>query len=187
MDKLVLQAYKELMEEGYNFPKGNPLLKRTSDLNEVQKMINQSKATKELAGKTPWCWYSIFMELYSCSFFICKYRRSGLSSICVYRYDSSAHDWLFIAMMHLLSWWWVMITLQRGTPVAQQLCALGHLSSENHVTINVWKFYRLLTANEIPRRPRMQSDSKWLSKRFRQHKSTPFRPQVCPFFPSKTT
>lgn len=51
MDKLVLQAYKELMEEGFNFPKGNPLLQRTSDLKEVQKMINQSKAEKEIAAK----------------------------------------------------------------------------------------------------------------------------------------
>jgi hypothetical protein len=51
MDKLVLQAYKELMEEGFDFPKGNPLLKRTSELNEVQKMINQSKAAKDLAAK----------------------------------------------------------------------------------------------------------------------------------------
>ena len=52
MDKLVLQAYKELMEEGFDFPKGNPLLKRTDDLSEVQKMINQSKAAKELASKS---------------------------------------------------------------------------------------------------------------------------------------
>ncbi len=66
LDKLVLQAYKELMEEGYDFPKGNPLLKRSSELSEVQKMLSQSKVEKDLSK-----WWDFVSMILLYFWFVC--------------------------------------------------------------------------------------------------------------------